>query len=74
MPDVLMGMDIFEVPEDIVDVASAVKECSGLYCELTNFVDVNLNQHQPGFIPKVKNGDEGKDPIDIWQLNSFIQD
>lgn len=40
-PDLLLGDDVFQVPEDIVDVQNAIVTCDGLNCELSKFVKVN---------------------------------
>ena len=72
VPDLLMGNDIFEVPEEIVDVQNAVAECNGVNCELSKFVKINLSP-EPDFLIRVQNGEE-INPVTLWQLNSFIQD
>ena len=72
VPDILMGNDVFQVPEEIVDVQNAVSECNGVNCELSKFVKINLSP-EPDFLIRVQNGEEFE-PITLWQLNSFIQD
>lgn len=60
----MLGSDIFEVPEDIVDVQNAVQECNGENCELSKFVKINMSPN-PDFLVTIQNGQQIT-PIDLW--------
>lgn len=64
MPFVLTGGDLFEVPDDIVDVQGAVAECWGANCQLRKFIKLNMSP-DGDFLLTVINGEE-ETPVDIW--------
>jgi hypothetical protein len=64
MPFVLTGGDLFEVPDDIVDVQGAVAECWGANCQLRKFIKLNMSP-DADFLLTVINGEE-ETPVDIW--------
>lgn len=63
-PDLLLGDDVFQVPEDIVDVQNAIVICDGLNCELNKFVKINMSP-TPDHILTLFNGQE-ESPVNLW--------